>query len=288
MDLLVRRPFDLELTLTMGQALRWREGEEGWYVGVLRGHLIKVRQTYDRVEFRCNVPADDARHLLADYRRLDEDILPVHQALLERSPDMAELVERYGGLRVLRQEPWECLITYVCSPRNMVKNNIRAVEVLAAHYGETLSLDGIERSDFPTPAALEAAGVDELRALWLGLPRHAEYIHNLAQEVTAGFLSLDDLRGMPYEEAKRRLMACKGIGSKVADCILLFSCDKREAFPIDTNIRRALRAFCALEGTDAQLSERARDRFGKQAGYASQLLFHGIRTIAPNGGRTLR
>ena len=280
MSLLAWQPFDLNLALTMGQALRWREGEDGWYVGVVRGRIIKLRQTHTQVEFRSSGPETSMDSVLNDYLTLDENIAPVHKALIDHSPQMARLVELYGGLRVLHQEPWECLITYICSPRNMVKNNIRAVEQLAINYGKPLSLDGIKRHAFPTPECLATASVDALRSLWLGLPRHAEYVHRLAEAVVTGSLDLDSVMRMPYTEAKHRLMQLNGIGEKVADCVLLFSLNKPEAFPIDTNIRRALREFCDLRGSDSELLGYVREGFGSHAGYASQLLFHGIRNRA--------
>ena len=101
------QPFHLALTLTMGQALRWRMEGNGWLAGVVRGKLIKLRQVEDRVEYQTNLPDDSDEDMLRCYLRLDQDIEQVHNALLQRSPELSRLVELYGGIRVLRQEPWE-------------------------------------------------------------------------------------------------------------------------------------------------------------------------------------
>ena len=277
----VRQPFDLSLTLGVDQALRWsRADDEGWHSGIVWGRLVKLRQGEDgdRIEFQSWPAENSLAASLHDYLRLDEDIGPTHKELSQHDSAMARLVKLYGGMRILRQDPWECLITYAISPRHQVERIRGAVEQLAERFGQPIHPHGEDkRNAFPTPGCLAKAGIGELSQLRLGMPRHGPYVLGLASEVHTGSLDLQSLRHVSYGEAKKRLMQCKGIGPKVADCVLLFSLDKPEAFPIDTHVRRALVKLYGLTGTDRERLEWAQGRFGPHAGRASQLLFHGMR-----------
>lgn len=281
MFLEVQQPFDLGLTLGIDQALRWsRANEHGWHSGIVWGKQVKLRQTSDgdRLEFQSNVADDSLGPMLHNYLRLDEDVGPTHGALSQHDPAMKRLVMLYGGLRILRQEPWECLITYTLSPRHKVERIRQAVEQLAEHFGQDIPSDENDtRKAFPTPARLVKSSIYELSRLKLGMSRHSPYVHALAQEVYTGSLDLGALALVTYDEGKERLMRSKGIGPKVADCVLLFSLGKPEAFPIDTHVRKALVRVYGLTGTDSERLQWAQTHFGSHAGYASQLLFHGMR-----------
>ncbi len=285
-------PFNLHLTLTMGQALRWCPGDdEGWHHGVVRGKLFALRQTDYGVEYRSNVRAEIAEDLLRRYLGLDQPVKPIHDALLNGNTKMAQLVRKYRGMRILQQEPWECLITYVLSPRHKVPRIAKAVEEIATTYGDPLSIDRISRKSFPTAQRLVRAKLCSLRRLHLGVSRHAAFVHLLATEVVDGSLDLRAVGRMQYKAALERLRLCDGIQDKVANCILLFSMGKPEAFPLDTNIFTGLTKACrgqldeAPDGWEqkkyAQLKdeERRQIRISAQAyfrpcaGYASQLLF---------------
>ena len=281
MHLEVRQRFDLGLTLGIDQALRWsRPDADGWHTGIVSGKLVRLRQTPDgdRVEAQSSLPDHSLGPMLHDYLRLDEEIEHTHRVLRGHDPEMQRLVMLYGGLRILRQEPWECLITYALSPRHKVERIRQAVEQLAEKFGQPIQPDGNDtRNAFPTPASLVESSVYELSRLRLGMSRHSPYVRALAEEVHTGSLDLGALAQATYDEAKERLMRSKGIGPKVADCVLLFSLGKSEAFPIDTHVRRALVRLYGLAGTDSERLGWAQKSFGPHAGYASQLLFHGMR-----------
>ena len=189
---------------------------------------------------------------------------------------------------MLRQEPWECLIAYILSANSNIETIHRNMERLSGEFGEPLALshpdpsgesDGaIRRNTFPKPVDLAEAGEAELRRLKLGF--RAPYVHQAAIAVAEKRLDLDHLVTAPYPEAKGELMALKGIGDKIADCIALMSLEKMEAFPIDVWVRRAL-ADWYFPGqktpTNRVLLEWAQGYFGRYAGYANQYLFHGRR-----------
>ncbi len=280
MELPARHPFKLEVGWLRDQAFRWTEraGErDGWLYGVVGGHAIKVRNSEAGIEFRSNVPEESIRSHVEHYFRLDENIEPVHAALREVDAKMATLVEKHGGMRLLRQDPWECLVAYICSQNNSVEGIAAIVGQLADKYGEDQALDDVQLNAFPSAQRLFEVGADALGSLRLGLGR-GRLIWTVGRDVTDGFLDLDDLIHRSHEQARGRLMSYRGIGPKIADCVCLFSLDKPEAFPVDTNIGAALKQYYGKTytpgGQNVRLIEWARDRFGDHAGYAGQLLFY--------------
>ena len=281
------QPLDLEASLLGGQAHRWkREGE--WYSGVLRGNLVLLRQSGQTVEFYGSPAGREALDsLVRSHLRLDDDLEAI-QAEITGDANVAAQVRRFPGLRVLRQEPWECLVAYICSANCNIGTIHLNMERLSNEFGGLLTLphpdpapqgDGfVRRHAFPKPIDLAEAGEMELRRLKLGF--RAPYVHQAAIAVAERRLDLDYLVAAPYPEAKAELTALKGIGDKIADCIALMSLEKMEAFPIDVWVRRAL-ADWYFPGqktpTNRVLLEWAQGYFGRYAGYANQYLFHGRR-----------
>ena len=281
------QPIDLEASLLGGQAHRWRR-EDGWYRGVLWGNLVITRQQGGAIEF-ASAPAGPESLLqkFREYLRLDDDLPAIYHAISEDA-NVAAQIERYPGLRVLRQEPWECLVAYICSANSNIETIHLNMERLSNEFGSPLKLanpDGtmsetatFRRHTFPTPADLAEAGEGELRRLKLGF--RAPYVHQAAVAVLEGRIDLQHLIRAPYAETKGELMALRGIGDKIADCIALMSLEKLEAFPIDVWVRRAL-ADWYFPGqktpTNRTLLPWAQEYFGRYAGYANQYLFHGRR-----------
>ena len=234
----VGQPLDLEASLLGGQAHRWkREGE--WYSGVLRGNLVLIRQSGQTVEFHGSPAEHQAlTSLVQSHLRLDDD-LEVIQAGIAGDANVAAQVHHYPGLRVLRQEPWECLVAYICSANSNIETIHLNMERLSNEFGDPLTLPhpdpapggegSIRRHTFPKPIDLAEAGEMELRRLKLGF--RAPYVHQAAIAVAEKRLDLEHLVAAPYPEAKAELMALKGIGDKIADCIALMSLEKMEAFP---------------------------------------------------------
>ena len=276
------QPLDIVITLESGQAFRWkREGE--WLHGVIFNNIVKIRQTQEGVEFFC-APDDEQtlEPLIRDYLRLGDDIDAICQEI-DVDERINAALRLYPGMRILRQEPWECLISFICSANSNIPRISANVEDMASSFGRPISFDGIERSAFPTPARLAEAGEQRLRELRLGF--RAKYVAAVARIVADGNLDLFALREASYQEALDALTALPGVGDKVANCVLLFSLDKLEAFPVDVWIDRALREWYPRQmtyGEGKTLTRKAmrpwaQEHFGAYAGYANQYLFQGRR-----------
>ena len=270
------QPLDLGLTLKAGQAFRWQRDGDGWWVGVISGQLVRIRQHNDGgdLEFGCAPgPEGYVGELLHRYFRLDDPIAEIYQSI-SRNETMAELVGRYHGLRLLRQDPWECLVSYICSANNNVPQIANLVDQICDKFGSPIN--GHEQRAFPSYQQIAAADPDELKQLKLGLNR-AENIHKAAQAVQDQSLDFDSLRENPsWQSVVKELKTLDGVGDKISHCVALFSLDKTDAFPIDRHIARGLGQVMQIGRSGSR--KQAQDYFGPYAGYAGQFIFHDIRT----------
>lgn len=272
-------PFDLSLSLYCGQAFRWsRWAGHGWHYGVIHGNLVKLRQTSLGLEWESTpAPAPQLRSSIKSYFRLNDNLPRIYESI-GTDDRMRCAIGRYRGMSLLQQEPWECLVSYLCSINCSIPRIGALVELLSRRLGVPLPMDGQVRYTFPVPSALAEVGEAWLRQeIHLGF--RARYIAEAAQAVASGRLDLENLRGLPYEVAKEELMKLNGVGEKVADCVSLFSLGKLEAFPVDRWVRRAVQEgyFPGRRITDREVRLWAQGRFGPYAGYAQQYLFHAQR-----------
>ena len=274
-------PFVLDNVLNERQDFRWRRRGDGRYCGVLAGHHIHVWQDEPCVLMYHSNPDTDLNDLLRSYFRLDDDMDDIYKDISSRCDTLAQLVKEYPSLRVLRQpDPWECMVAYICSRRVTPPRIVERVEMIAKELGDKVELNGDVRYTFPAPEVVRKAGVDVLAGLKLGLSDIPGYIIAAAKRISNCDLDLGRLAQLPYGEARLQLMGCKGVGSKIADCIALFSMEKTQAFPVDSRVREAVKKhyFPWLgKQADTKFDESiviwAQERFGKYAGYANQLLY---------------
>lgn len=273
----ISQPFSLEQSAECGQAFRWTQ-KNGQYYSVVGRNILRIRQD-GRAIFATLFPyADKSRTLkiLGELFRFDDDL---NQILAEISFDrhISESVSRHFGLRLIRQDPWECLISYLCSINSNIPRIKGDVERLSSHYGDEIKFDDTVFHTFPTVDAL--ADVDELELRKLKLGFRSKYIAAAARKVRDEKIHLSSFRHLSYEDAFERLLSFYGVGPKVADCVLLFSMDKLEAFPVDRWVKRGVEVlyFKGTNISEQRVREWAATHFGRFAGYAQEYLFYGSR-----------
>ena len=278
-------PLDLTWTLESGQTFRWRREEpdgeskgEPWYQGVVFENIVRMRRTPEGIEFTSHPDNEPALEpLLRSYLRLDDDLDAVYGAI-GADDRISGSIRSYHGMRITRQDPWECLVSFICSSTSNIPRIKGNVEDMSTHFGRRLTLGRIDRGTFPSSEALAAAGEKALRQLGLGF--RAKYVAAVAETAAAGGLDLFALREASYDEGLEALTGLPGVGDKVANCVLLFSLDKLAAFPVDVWIHRALQDWYLDPGTKLNRTEMrrwAQHHFGPHAGYANQYLFEMIR-----------
>jgi N-glycosylase/DNA lyase len=287
-----RTPFSLDSTLECGQAFRWKKIGEWWY-GVVRRNVVKIRQTQSVLEFQTHPDEPDAK-FLESYFRLDDDLPKIYSSIV-KDEHVKAAVERFRGLRLMRQEPWECLISYICATNKNIPAIKDMILNMSKQFGRKLLLDGMTFYTFPKPKDLAKASVEELKTCKLGF--RAERVLEVSRKVNAGEFNLEALRQLNYEKARDELMKLPGVGPKVADCVLLFSLDKLEAFPIDVWMKRIVMeyysdhfelSFVKQVSSKKSLTPKEYNRiglfgrtyFGKFVGYAQEYLYHFKRCIS--------
>ncbi|MEW5955522.1 MAG: DNA glycosylase [Candidatus Micrarchaeota archaeon] len=253
-------PFSLALSLECGQAFGWRkQGDD--YAGVVNGKKIFVRQHKQLLEFE-GASANEIRNYFA----LDHDLNEIYSEI-SVDDNVRQAVEAFNGLRILRQEPWECAVSFLCSQNSNIPRIEKMLYNIRSKFGTPLG-DGVY--SFPTPAQLSKATEKQLEQLGLGY--RAKYVKRFADHVARHHDDFIALKRLSYEKARERLMNHLGIGPKVADCVCLYSLEKLDAFPIDAWMKKVLKKY-GKKGSYAALAAFARRRFGRFAGYAQQYLY---------------
>jgi N-glycosylase/DNA lyase len=275
-------PFNLDVTLCCGQVFRW-EKKSGWWYGVVRDQPVKIRQINAELEF-----ANADEKFIENYFGLDDDLQEI-RAKIGKDEHVRKALREFWGLRVVRQDPWECLISYICATYKGITAIKNMLLKLSKKFGEKTSFDGCDFYTFPTPEKL--AKTTESDLMECGLGYRAKYVLEASKKIVDNDFDLEGLRKMPYQQAKKELVSLPGVGLKVADCILLFSLGKLEAFPVDVWVKRVILKHYAAQFPNAfiekisshdslsnaeyeKLNEFGRNYFGEYAGYAQEYLYH--------------
>jgi N-glycosylase/DNA lyase len=271
--------FNPALSINSGQVFLWEKHGDLWYG--IHGDRI-VRFCKDDAGFQSFPELKSCEQKMF---RLDDDIKAI-VADISRDALVRRLVKTYPGLRLMRQEPEQCIFSFVCASNTNIPMIRRMLSAMARRFGRPVKVNGIEFFTFPSARSINRATIDELCACGLGY--RAKAVKAVAEGVISGRLDFGALKNASYEEAKKELLQIYGVGNKIADCVLLFSLEKLEAFPIDIWIARALAGHYRWlrekqfgdKLTAHQydlLSEGARKYFGRYAGYAQQYLYYHMR-----------
>lgn len=294
-------PFSLEHTLESGQLFRWERSGE-WWQGIVSESVLRLKQEGDVL--RCSTGSDLlGSAFVARYFRLDEDLDHI-LATLSKDDVITRAVEKFYGLRLVTQDKWECLGSFVLATNANIPRIKKMISAVCRRYGAPFEFEGETYNAFPIPDALASASLSDLAACGLGY--RAPFLKRVAHSVAEGKVDFESLSSLGYEESRKLLLTelfgeklLLGVGPKVADCVLLYSCGKDEAFPIDVWIARvlaksyprlldtALRRKFARDGKAkltfadySRISKKVRSRFGRYAGYAQQYLYAAAREEA--------
>ena len=269
--------YDLAATLRSGQAFRWALRDGAWE-GVVGSRWVRVRQRDAGVEAETAAPVADWRWLM-DYLQSDLDLGSVLLTFPDDEP-MRASIAACRGLRLLRQEPWECLASFILSSTKQIVQIEQIVGLLCARFGAPVAVPAGHEPvhAFPSAGRLATASEAELRACKMGF--RAPNLLATSRRVAGGELDLRSLQTRSVPEARAALVALPGVGEKIANCVLLFAYGFQEAFPVDVWVAKAIRQlyFPKRRPTPQRLRRFVGTYFGPNAGYAQQYLFHFVRT----------
>lgn len=273
------KDFNLDHTFDNGQCFRWNKEEDGSYTGVAFGKVINIDYQKDAILIE-NTSLEDFNGIWKDYLDLDRDYSVIKDLLSKKDLAMKEAISYGGGMRILRQENWETIVSFLISQNNNIPRIKKCVEGLCVNQGTPIGIyKGRNYYAFPTAEHLHQLGVEELDTCRLGY--RAKYIVETARQIVTGDRILDQLSNAATAEAYELLLSLNGVGPKVANCIMLFALGRYDSFPLDVWIKRVMNQIYHIEeGNVKKMQAYAAEYFGEYGGIAQQYLFYYMREIS--------
>lgn len=277
------KDFDLRHIFDCGQCFRWNETGENTYLGVAIGKALKIKQQGDSI-ILFDTSKEDFENIWYDYFDLGRDYGKIKRTLAK--DDIMKTATKYGeGIRILNQDLWETVVSFIISSSNNIPRIKGIIERLCAMYGNEIEYMGEIYYTFPDCYTLAKLTREDLAPIRAGY--RDKYILDAAQKFADGTLTDKYIRSLPTPEAKKALLSVNGIGEKVANCILLFGLQRTESFPVDVWIKRIME-YCYFDGETAipVIAALAEEKFGDLGGFAQQYLFFYAREekIGPEKG----
>ena len=267
---------NLDQTINSGQVFLWKKIDKKWFG--IDGERVLILEDFQKFEKNLEYEFN--------FLRLDDEFEIISKDL-KNDKIVRRALKLFPGLRLLRQDPFQCYISFIVSSNSNIPNIKSSLQKLCKTFGKSKMVDGKEFFLFPEPSDLANASVLDIKKCGLGY--RAKAVKNASLSVVNGEIDFDSLKKIDYNNAKKELIKVFGIGNKVADCILLFSLEKLEAFPLDRWMLRILQKYYSkefqistktiTEKTYNQLHENIVEHFGSYAGYAQQFLFKMERDI---------
>ncbi|MBQ3409648.1 MAG: 8-oxoguanine DNA glycosylase [Clostridia bacterium] len=274
--------FELRDIFDCGQCFRWNEEPNGSYTGVVKNGVLNVNCDSKNIYFKGNLNCD-IRVFVNKYFDMKRDYEQIKSKLSKIDEYMDNSIKYGKGIRILNQDLWETIISYIISANNNIPRIKGIIERLSKKYGTKVEFENKDYYLFPTPVQLKDVTTSEYRALGLGF--RDVRLFETTQLVNDNKVNIENFYHMKTTDIRDKLIELPGVGPKVADCILLFSDLKRfEIFPIDVWVRRVMNDLYIKNSDEKKvnnkaINEIASEKFGEFAGLAQQYLFYWRRTL---------
>ena len=272
------KSFELADIFDCGQCFRWNKQEDGSYTGIFKGNVMNVQKQGDTVIFK-GMCTGDIKEIVEEYFDLNRDYEKLKEELSKIDNNIKVSIEYGKGIRILNQDLWEMIISYIISANNNIPRIKGIIERMSKKYGKEIEWNGEKYYTFPTIEELKDVTVEDYRNLGTGF--RDIRLYETVQMISDGKIKLDELQKNPdTHEVREQLLTLSGVGPKVAECILLFSTLKRfEVFPIDVWVRRVMNELYIKNEDETKVNKKeiekiAQDKFGNLAGLAQQYLFY--------------
>ena len=270
-----------------GQCFRWNIEDDGSYTGVVKNNVLNVKKEENSIIIK-GMCEDNLEELCKDYFDLDTDYQKIKNKLSKLDNNLRVSIKYGKGIRILKQDIWEALISFIISANNNIPRIKGIIERISKQYGEEIIWDNKKYYTFPNPEQLSNASVSDLRKLGLGF--RDVRVFETCRLINQNIISIEELETIKnIDELKEQLLRFPGVGPKVADCIMLFSMKKLEVFPIDVWVKRVMTELYGDEIrklknnstiiSNKQILEYAQQYFGNLAGVAQQYLFYWRRDL---------
>ena len=275
--------FNLEHIFECGQCFRWNKETDGSYTGVIGNNVLNVKEDNNNIIFD-GVCEENIEKLITNYFNLNTDYEKIKKELSKVDEYLKTSIEYGNGIRILKQDLWETIISFIISANNNIPRIKGIIERMAKQYGKEIEYKGKLYYTFPTIKELSTASIEELRKLGLGF--RDKRIYETTQLFMSGTYSLEQIENLNNtEEIRNVLLELPGVGPKVADCILLFGLNKFDVFPIDVWVRRVMNDLYIKNEDETKVKKEeienlAKEKYANLAGIAQQYLFYWKRETA--------
>ncbi len=266
-----------------GQCFRWNIQTDGSYTGVFKNNVLNVKKENNKIIFKgiCN---DNIIKVINDYFDFDTDYNKIKKELSNVDEYLKESIEFGSGIRILNQDLWETIISFIISANNNIPRIKGIIERISKKYGNEIEWNNEKYYTFPTPKQLSKASVEDLRALGLGF--RDKRVYDTTKIILNNEISLKELiEEKDVNILREKLLTLPGVGPKVADCIMLFGLKRFEVFPIDVWVRRVMNDLYIKNDDETKVNKReieklAMEKYKNLAGLAQQYLFYWKRETA--------
>ena len=269
--------FDLIHIFECGQCFRWNRQSDGSYTGIVKDRVINVKKENNNIIFESS-SYEDIEEFIKGYFDLNTNYKEIKDNLSNIDDFLKESTIFGKGIRILHQDLWECIISFIISANNNIPRIKKIIERLSQEYGNKIFWNGNEYFTFPTPEQLAKASIEDLRSLGLGF--RDKRVYKTTQMILNKEVDLAELQVMnDSNKIREELLKLDGVGEKVADCIMLFSLKKYDVFPIDVWVRRVMNDLYIHNENEEKVSKKelqklAQDKFLGISGLAQQYLFY--------------
>lgn len=277
--------FNLKHIFECGQCFRWNEEEDGSWIGVIKDAVIKVRIEDNKVIFTGKVLGNqDFKKIVYDYFDLNTNYTDYKNELSKIDEYLRESIKFGEGIRILKQDLWETIISFIISANNNIPRIKKIINAISSTYGKKIVFEEKDYYLFPTPEELSKATVEDLRKLGLGF--RDKRIYETTRVINENAISLEEIENFAdTARAREELLKLDGVGPKVADCILLFSLKRLDVFPIDVWVRRVMNDLYIHNEDEEKVNKKelqclAEEKFKGLSGIAQQYLFYWKRETA--------
>ncbi len=269
--------FILKDIFECGQCFRWNKEDDESYTGIIKDAIINVRKQNDEIVFK-GICKGNLKDIVTDYFDLKTDYMSYKNKLKKIDCYLKQSIEFGEGIRIVKQDLWECIISFIISANNNIPRIKKIIERISEAYGEEIEWNGKKYYFFPTPEMLSKASIEDLRKLGMGF--RDKRIYNTTQMILKNEVNLDEIYNLKDTESIRKeLLKLDGVGEKVADCVMLFALKREDVFPIDVWVRRVMNDLYIHNEDEekvnkSELQALAAEKFLGLSGIAQQYLFY--------------
>lgn len=266
---------DLDNTICCGQIFRYEKLEDNSYIVILKDRVVKLKYIDNKLYIDSN-NMDNIENVIREYLDLDRDYISIIENIKKCDDVLGKYLDKSIGLKMIKQDPIECIVSYIISQNNSVRNIKNSLDLISYKFGDKVMFLDKEYYLFPSIDKLSKISLEEFRECKVGF--RDRYLVDIISDIVENRLNVNYIFEMNSEDSLRYLMSFRGIGMKVASCILLFAYQKYDVYPIDTWVKKYMDTNYGFED-EKKIKEFCKEKYGKYSGLAIQYMFNGMRNM---------